>query len=181
MKVVFLDIDGVLNSYAYWKWQKARKGETEPKIINMAQWKLEAVDKHAVSRLNRLHEETGCVYVLSSTWRILESLEDMQALLEHHGFTGKLVDKTTTATMGDHTSCRGLQCAEWLSRHQDKNITSFICLDDDSDFANMPDRLVRTKTETGLLDKHVERAISLLNTDLGPDRFRQVIRSSNFV
>jgi len=161
VKVVFLDIDGVLNSQAHFRMRNAgRESRGEPLVVDMSQWKIEAIDPVAVRRLNRLHEATGCVYVLSSTWRILESLDDMQALLEHHGFTGRLIDKTTHDDLGDHTNQRGLQCAEWLSRHPE--VTGFVCIDDDSDFANMRGFLVRTRNATGLLDEHVDLAIQRL-------------------
>lgn len=53
MKVVFLDLDGVLNSFS------ERKGKEISLVIN----------KEKVEKLKRIVDETGATLVLSSSWR----------------------------------------------------------------------------------------------------------------
>jgi hypothetical protein len=87
MGVLFLDIDGVLNSTAYW-W---REGQDVP----MGQ--AGAIDPAAVARLNRIIEATGAVVVLSSSWR-RQGVRRVEAMLRTRGFAWSLLAATPVAT-----------------------------------------------------------------------------------
>ncbi len=155
MKVIFLDVDGVLNSLEFLApiQQGARRLEDH-------EW----FDPAAVARLNRIVEATGADCVLSSTWRILHRMPDMRGFLKGAGFTGRLIDKTPGGG-----GQRGPQIQQWLDdtaaigRHE---VESFVILDDDSDMAHLLPHLVQTSFGDGLQDEHVERAIAMLNGDV---------------
>lgn len=156
MKVVFLDVDGVLNCRSRWV-----KGCG-------AYW----IDPILMSRLVRLCETTGAKIVVSSTWRHGRTVEDLQALLESKGLpsTIRVIGKTpeaaqqiVTGPLAELTTCRGIQIGAWLGDHEEGQVESFVILDDDSDMAHLTDYLVQTGWEDGLLDAHVDRAIALLN------------------
>lgn len=148
MKIIFLDIDGVLNSH---QWIRANEHLLKTQQLSMHV----DLDKEAVARLERLVKQTEAKIVISSTWRIVHSLSSLRDILGRHGFTGEVIDKTPKLNIA-----RGLEIQQWL----DKNpVESFVILDDSSDMAHLLNKLVRTSFDDGLQDKHVEAAIELLS------------------
>lgn len=149
MKIIFLDIDGVLNSS-----KTIRKAGPRD-----AGYPESHIDEAMVGRLNSIIDATGAFCVLSSSWRVLWPLKEMGELLRRKGFRGSLIDAT------GRNSTRGLEIRDWLltaNDYQQSNIR-FIILDDDSDMEPNMDRLVRTDWDIGLQNEHVKRAIEMLN------------------
>ena len=156
MKIVFLDIDGVLNSV---DWYIRRKAMEEQ--LGAMPRRHREIDPAAVERLNRLLEATGAEVVISSTWRRLHSLREIEEYLRACGYHGpRLLDDTPVLC-----TLRGLEIQDWLDHARD-DITpdDIVILDDDSDMEHLEDRLVLTRHTTGLLDEHVERAIEMLRS-----------------
>ena len=77
MKVLFLDIDGVLNSQNWFGYRLyCSKNNIYDRILNFTDINddyinhmLSMIDDRAIVNLNRIIEETGCKVVLSSSWR----------------------------------------------------------------------------------------------------------------
>jgi hypothetical protein len=135
MKVIFLDIDGVLNSKQ-----------------DRFSWDIET-DIHFI-RLKRIVEETKAQVVLSSSWRMGNSGRDIvHKRLQQFGMD--FIDVTPIFS-GQH---RGREIADWLSRHE---VESFVILDDEGDMDELVDHLVKTDMNVGLQDNDVDKAISLL-------------------
>jgi hypothetical protein len=146
MKVIFLDIDGVLNSERFFLSQKAK----EDFVI------VDHLDPAAVRLLDQLVGATGAQIVVSSTWRLSWTLDAIEALLVERGLrSGRIVDKTVDL----RGRARGLEIALWVDTHRPER---FVILDDDSDMAHLGHRLVQTSFGEGLSLAHVDRAISLL-------------------
>lgn len=152
MKVVFLDIDGVLNHH---QWL-----ENLSPVLEMSndQWWVEMIDPSLVVHLNSLLHQTGAKVVVSSTWRRHFNPEGMQRILTQVGFKGEVIDCTTKDTM----ECRGLQISKWVQEHPE--VTSFVILDDRSDMAHLGHLLVRTSEDEGLGPDHVIKACEILKT-----------------
>jgi hypothetical protein len=140
MKVVFLDIDGVLNSSEYLYSPRHVSGSRK-------------IDPLAVERLNRITDATGAVVVVSSTWRIM-GLDPIRALLAEHGVKAPIIDVTP-----EDNGTRGQQIGNWLSSH---DVESFVIFDDDNDMGDLARALVQTDFEFGLADKHVSEAMAIL-------------------
>jgi hypothetical protein len=139
LRVVFLDIDGVLNSED-WYW---RGGTGFP-----------ALDPAAIARLDRICRETGAVVVLSSAWR---GDDRIPGWLAERGFTGRIIDQTPR-----FPDCqRGYEILQWF-KAKPRNVGRFVVLDDDDDLYHVRRRLIRTDWRTGLLDEHADRAIAML-------------------
>jgi len=160
-RVVFLDIDGVLNHRGVWEGRSERVAALDcPHAISYASF-----DRVCVMRLNRILDATGAVCVLSSSWRRGFSLDEMRDMLAHNGFTGDLVDKTPVQYGG---AKRGEAIQEWLD-YTGLEVKSFVILDDEADMGELAHRLVQTDFyEGGLLDEHVERAVEMLE-DINDD------------
>jgi hypothetical protein len=154
-KILFLDVDGVLNHRACFS--PSRGGSP--------------LCPHAIARLQTVVEKTGCRVVLSSTWRTLPRFVDR--LEEQGGFPGRHEDWRTIEMPVEvkngvvmTTRCRGEEIAEWLSRHPE--VERFAIVDDDSDMldAQKP-HFVQTTFETGLLDEHAARLVEILGAANG--------------
>lgn len=152
MKVLFLDIDGVLNSQA---WMLSG---------NWHDSKLSQLDPGTVARLNTILDATDCNVVLSSTWRLNVPLTKLTHLLESRGLSGAHRERFIGSTIQSHLArCdgggRGTEIDAWLKRCPAE---SFAILDDDSDMAPHQAQFVQTSWAVGLQDTDVERVIRLL-------------------
>jgi hypothetical protein len=168
--VIFLDIDGVLNSEAHLRRldeQHRQRGHTDPTRPKECQ-----IDRDAVARLNRLVAETRAKIVISSSWRKLLDPPELYRVLESHGLVAEIVGETPDghndpemlATVGHIDRIfRGHEIDLWLRQHP--GVTRFVILDDSSDMAMHKNRLVQTDCEEGLLDEHVELAIRVMSWD----------------
>lgn len=151
MNVLFIDIDGVLNSK---RWYDDRPYEAiTGRVTEMAQ----SIDPDAVGRINRIAEATGCVIVLSSSWRCLDPIAHIDRALRHRGLVTHLYG--ATPPIGNP---RGAEIEAWLAMCP--TLDAWAILDDDSDMEPHMDALVQTDGRYGLLDEHAERVIRLLNT-----------------
>lgn len=180
MHVIFLDIDGVLNSEAHLRRldeqhrQRGHTDPTRPKHETTCEcYRLECqIDRDAVARLNRLVAETRAKIVVSSSWRKLLDPLELHRVLESHGLVAEIVGETPDGhndpamlTTFGHIDriFRGHEIDLWLRQHPE--VTRFVILDDSSDMAMHKNRLVQTDCEEGLLDEHVDLAIRVMSWD----------------
>ncbi len=182
-KLLFLDIDGVLNNG---EWMKDHKDERRAAAEGDAWW-LAMIDEEAVKLLNQIIERTGAKVVISSTWRLRHAPEDMQRLLNAKGFIGEVIDRTPRgvetkvlrdgAWFGPKMSLypqRGEEITYWLHLNRDRLTESikFAVIDDNSDMKGVHDRFVKTYWQhwekypegpLGLSQAAVDQTVALLN------------------
>ena len=156
MKIIFLDIDGVLNSVMY---EAMRADDIADSRIDSSRVKLLADIAFA----------TGAKIVLSSTWR-----EDWDSDPELCGEDGKyineclgkyglsIIDKTPYLSYSDD---RRVEILTWIARHR-AEVESIVVLDDIScGWGELSDKVVITNPYGyGLEERHVGLAIEILNT-----------------
>jgi hypothetical protein len=132
MKVIFLDIDGVLNC------EKTRNPRKFPYVV----------DKKLLARFEKLLDRTGAKVVLSSTWRC-----DPVGLLAAKYWRVPFIDVCPDWPR----SPRRNEILAWLSDHP--RVTRFAVIDDEDDeLDDLP--LFQPSSKTGLtaqLSKGVER------------------------
>lgn len=158
MKVIFLDVDGVLN-HVEWFQEEERLNRTKSFKEggdNLWIW-INMVDPSRIKLLDQLVEKTDAKIVMSSTWRLSRTLKEIKDLFNNRlNLKAEIIDKTP------HYGCeRGHEIGAWLVNSKDK-IESFVILDDDSDMVGVMNRLIRTGTQKGLEQSHVDRAIEML-------------------
>lgn len=157
MKIIFLDIDGVLNSAEFFarrhKATGLMQGGSRPQSIN----------PDALRRLERLVEETGAEIVVSSTWRIGRTKQDLQKLLRMAGFKYWNLIIGRTPTTNSFNERRGREIKLWLDQHVGEEEPRFVILDDDSDMDELLDHLVKSANKRGLTDEEVDAAVAMLN------------------
>lgn len=151
LKIIFLDVDGVLNNASTWKRRRPEGTynhihQTEPELID---------------RLAQIVDRTKAKIVLSSTWRMdIQAISDLQEyFVKTHSMS--ILDKTPWLP-----ETRGGQIDKWYKKYDDI-ISRYIIIDDDSDM--LPEQLpyfIKTENRVGLLDQHVEKAVSILT---GPE------------
>lgn len=151
-RLIFLDIDGVLNSQLYFAFSKDLRTNMDDQI-----------DPIAVGFLNKLCAETGAKVVVSSTWRLNRTIQQLQTLLEGRGFTGKVIDKTPSFHDG-HT-VRGNEIKAWLQANEKLigcaawDYHDYVILDDDSDMLyEQREHLILTDAYVGLTPNACYRA-----------------------
>jgi hypothetical protein len=149
MKIIFLDIDGVLNcekayrsgecNYVKWNWENG----TEDHHQSFCSWSKEL--------LNKLIDETDAKIVISSTWRS-SGVEFMKKVWELEGMHGEIIGITPSfrGDINGYTIPRGCEIDYYLKHdlefshiNWDKSVQqeyiertgveNYIIIDDDSD------------------------------------------------
>jgi len=176
MKIVFTDIDGVLNWCG-----------TEDRIEGFY-----GLCPERIQRLNHIFDaHPDAKIVISSTWRRTSFLgypdfRGLKALLAQRGVRGEIIDMTPIRPI---YQTRGAEIKDWLEQNKHL-LPTFVILDDDTSGMG-PDLSWREGTENtnhwgddlrpfhvvthwtgdpnvegeegGLLDKHIDQAIKVLN------------------
>lgn len=139
MKVIFLDIDGVLNSS---RSCAVYGGYPFPGRREERDW--EKFDGVAVGMLRRIVKKTGASCVLSSSWRLGMSDAEMREL-------GSYLDVPMIGRTRSNAGLekRGAQIQDWLDEHPE--VERYVILDDDSDMLDeQRDCFVKVQFADGL-------------------------------
>lgn len=141
MRVLFLDIDGVLN----------REGFEPDEDRGLASW----IEADLARRLTALVRETDAVLVMSSSWREDEEVEALREELLGAGIDAPLHD-VTPVLFGEP---RWAEIRAWCIAHQP---TAFAILDDLPDMGPLSAYHVRTDVEVGLDDVAIAAVRAIL-------------------
>lgn len=137
-KIIFLDIDGVLNFIG----SRTKRG-------------FYVMDSGCVSRLRAVIEKHEAQIVVSSAWRKRDDWKEhiTEAFRDAGWNTPPLIDRTSSF----YVAPRGLEIHAWLKKHPE--ITNYVIVDDDSDMLPWQwGRFVRTSMFSGgLTDRHVQQ------------------------
>lgn len=163
-KIVFLDIDGVLNT----KWWYTQMNRNTPKDKYGY-----AFDPKAVAYLRRIVEDTGADIVISSMWKCM-GLSEMEDMWDERNLPGKIVGITPN-TVSDEMllnvdidsielfHIRGEEIKEWLTKHG-KHVSHYAIIDDmDNMLSEQQSHFVHTNPEVGISEDDAEKAIAILN------------------
>ena len=153
MKVIFLDIDGVLNC------KKTPNPRKFPYVV----------DKRLLVRFKRLLEKTGAKVVLSSTWRY-----DPAGLFSAKHWSIPFIDITPDMPKRPRRD----EILAWLKKHP--RVTRFVVIDDEDDeLDQLP--LFQPSAETGLTSEIVRGATKYLdgktNQDMRCNRFERLLQN----
>jgi hypothetical protein len=156
MKVIFLDIDGVMNNLESLRFPRTK--------VECSTHSYSAAHPACVEALNLITRETDVRLVISSTWRGI----GMQVLFEVFrawGVKGMIAGRTPDGSRQSGRVWaapeRGDEIKQWLETYQ--GVTSFVILDDGDDMGELKPNLVQTNYEIGLTTADADRAIAILN------------------
>ena len=168
MKLVFLDIDGVLNS-------ELTRGRLDNRYYEL---------------LWQLVERTDCYFVISSSWRCM-NVEDTKYELSGHIVENNKKNKNRSSKLQDpfpqwlvdrivgitprayyfinyniqkHFLCpRGMEIDRFME-DTDLPIDNYVILDDDNDMLlSQAEHLVKTDYWVGLTETDIEKCVKILN------------------
>lgn len=172
MNVIFLDIDGVLNSHRTflvwnagslglrsWRIRQGRVPAGTPLTIDDVR-----LDPVAVELLRALTEACDAKIVISSTWRLGTAVEEFHEMFDLYGWDtrGVVIDKTKNLD----NAIRGVEIDEWTQRCAPG--ATRVILDDDSDMTDAQKNsgeFVRVDSEFGLSVKNVQEAARQFGVD----------------
>ena len=153
MKIIFLDIDGVLNHSRFLK-------ERAPSCVM-------GISDELVLKLKQIVGKTDAKIVLISTWKDIwekdENLCEEDALYLNKKL--KMQDLFVhDKTLNEFVKDRGLGIHEYLLNN---NVENFVILDDydNEDFEkyDLKRNFIKVNRRTGLSDDDVEKAVKILN------------------
>lgn len=171
MKVIFLDIDGVLNSARSFIANHPRDNKSHWKTVD--ERNIATIDPIAVKMINEIAFRCNAEIVVSSThrkWFYLSSgnmqlgpVVDLPSLIDYMhniGIEKDVID--ATPVLSGEGRCRGDEIALWLSKHPEVN--NYVIIDDDCDMTQeqVEYHFVRTDNYNGLMFENFEKAILIL-------------------
>lgn len=187
MKIIFLDIDGVLNcenaycsgecKYTEWINHRGDKDHHQSFCSWSKKW------------LNKLIDETDAKIVISSTWRH-SGIEYMKSVWEHEKMSGEIIGITPDFRWKaeGYTPPRGCEIDWYLSKvlgfnhinwdesiqreYMEKSgVENYIIIDDDSDMLygqrnHFVHVLPSPRNKDGFTEIHYKQALMMLNEDI---------------
>jgi hypothetical protein len=128
MKIIFLDIDGVMCTSQCYGVGKDNK------------WDSYMFDHKCVAVLNFILQETGAEIIMSSDWRHTYTLQEMREIFCHNnvirgpiGYTSR----SNTYTADNLAGGRADEIQHWIKTHAWKDDTRWVAVDD----LNMDEKL----------------------------------------
>lgn len=165
INIIFLDVDGILNSLAYFK-SLGEEGK---------QSGFNDISDFHLQMLSKIYHSCNAHIVLTSSWRELNDESDMnvypmyQYLVDSLAkYDMEIMDSTPVVEMN-----RPLEIVTWLENREYKENIRYVSLDDDFskeqyEKYGIGDCLVHTRFfcddvfEGGLQQEHVDKAIEIL-------------------
>lgn len=154
-KIIFLDFDGVLNSQLWYVKSKGYRGRDD-------------LDPDAIAILNSLILDTKASVVVTSTWRLGRTVEELQDILTRNGFLGEVISKTDS--ISGSGIVRGNEIDRWLLDNPEKigcyysDFKHYVIIDDDSDMLyRHRNNFILTDGYVGLTPTNVYKAKQILN------------------
>lgn len=151
--IIFLDIDGVLNSEIFYRNRNQADLGTHP---------LCEFDPFALDLVDQLCQDTGSKIVISSTWRLGREIEEMRNIFKQFNFETEIIDYTPFHMQS--WSVRGNEIASWLEQNtmklfniQSYNFNHYAIIDDDNDMLlTQKDNFFQTDPYSGMSPKIYE-------------------------
>lgn len=143
--LIFLDIDGVFNCQLFYHSQqfqdykeakKSLRKSVKAKQIERLDYYASQICKERIQWFNELCKEINAEVVVSSTWRMGKTVEQLQEIFDYCGGTFKVISKT------EHLGYeRGIEISKWLKDNIKPethgchyfDFHKYAIIDDDSD------------------------------------------------
>lgn len=185
MKIIFLDIDGVLNcesayrdgecQYQEWFWEDGRKDHYQRFCVR------------SKNLLNKLIDETGAKIVISSTWR-MGGIEFMRKVWELEQMHGEIIGITPSMRSSGVSIPRGMEIKHFLEedlkfnhinwseeeqqkRMDESGVENYIIIDDDSDMLyGQRNHFIHVfpspRNKDGFSEEHYRKAKEILSKNI---------------
>jgi hypothetical protein len=152
VNIIFLDIDGVLNT---WRFQ-----DYQVKYHECDSWDAQFnFDPICMKNLKELIDKTDSYIVISSTWR--NTNNGMNDINNNFKLYGMDKNRIISITPNYPDKSRGYEIEQWLEQFENKDINYIIIDDENVDI--LTDRLVLCNDYYGLTKNELEKALNLFN------------------
>lgn len=165
-KIIFLDIDGVLNTEKHnISLKKQKKSSDKYGLL---------FDPNTIKHLETIIESTHADIVIMSSWKFL-GLDSIQEMWKSRNLPGKVIDITPSNVSDDfllnndledidlaNLYLKGVEIESWLSKFS-KNI-KYVIIDDENVVLNSQlASFIKTNPYDGLTEELSKKAISILS------------------
>ncbi|NPV13031.1 MAG: hypothetical protein HPY57_14795 [Ignavibacteria bacterium] len=107
VKIIFLDIDGVLYTTSHYTWLSVIEKQKSADKYGFL------FDPKCIANLNEIIEKTGAKIVISSTWR-RRGIDYLRECFKYRGINAEIIDLTPISTIDNLFFCRGEEIEQWL-------------------------------------------------------------------
>ena len=154
MKVIFLDIDGVVNTSAN-RWETGRVKFRGKRCIP-----TNREPKRVLAKLIEWMLENDVYFVMSTSWGRCSTAEDWNEILRNYGVKKDLVISRTPL---HHKGIRGLEILKWIkiwNEEKTEKVKDYLVIDDDI-FDIEPyiskSRIIHTDVRKGLTETDLKK------------------------
>jgi histidinol phosphatase-like enzyme len=157
MKLLFLDIDGVMNTDFHYV-----RSDKHPDL---------EFDPEAIKTLEDVIIETDCKIIISSSWRKSRTVAELKEIFSHYG---EIISKVIVGKTGNFPRVCQRQdeiklYLEYYKNDKKIEVESFVVIDDEVeyDIYDLPNNTVSTKSDDGLRGLRYymkEKIINILNS-----------------
>lgn len=172
--LIFLDIDGVLNSTKHFERIFEAFERCKDILPNLRQFiHHKYLDYEAVDLLNKLIKETDAYIVISSTWRLGYSIKELDTILHDNGIEeGRVIGKTDRYYYAPgQVSYREEEIFRFIhemTNNSYSKLESWVAIDDDIFDLHLIDdigRLVKVDNDKGFSINDYEKALNILKNN----------------
>lgn len=151
MKIIFLDIDGVLNTD---KWEAYMLSQRLPLEDEFGIF----FDKEAIDNLAKIIAVTKAEIVIHSTWKLGKSIDWLQLLWKKRSLPGNILGITPDVPPFYNKMD---EIAAWLAANPD--ISNYVILDDEDEFSSYQrPHLIRIDSVIGITEENVNETVEIL-------------------
>lgn len=153
MSVLFLDIDGVLNTVRWEKFCLSGEATIEDEYGI-------TFDRTSIANLKEIIDLTDASIVIHSTWKLLYDVKWIAKMWSSRDLPGIILD--VTPNMPPYYSKQD-EITMWLKHHPE--IQNYAILDDEHEFDGfLLEHHVLIDGENGITGTHVQKAVHILST-----------------
>lgn len=145
MKIIFLDIDGVM--------------VTTRSMIPSDKYFGHQFDPSCVQHLNKIVAITHANVVISSSWREGRTLSQLKSIFQENGIGDCIVGMTPCLGEG---VIRGREIQTYLNDCSD--VDAFIIIDDEEEMGELEPFLIETSFRSGITESVKDKAIQMLSS-----------------
>lgn len=158
MKLLFLDIDGVLNSLVWYKIRNLDENRFKDKDRSLFTRTCEEIDPRPLNLLKEFVEENNIKIVVSSSWRLLMPYTELKEVFKKVGWEEAPLIADTS-----NFGSRGEEIKAFI-RDFKLPIDSYAIIDDDSDMTieQKKSHFVKTEWCFGLQEEHIKKLKTIL-------------------
>lgn len=155
MKIVFLDIDGVLNHEKFYSDTKTNR--------TIRKYRKNNIDPRSAKLVVDLCKQTGAKIVISSSWRF-DGLDELTKRLRIAGIKDNYV--LGVCSLERPHEFGGTNKGTVIQRYIDENnIDKYVILDDEDMLETQKPYFIKTSRWTGFTKEDLKRAINILNNN----------------